>query len=122
MGAGRRRRPARRGDQALERISVIARGEADGTLYAGGSPGVLLESHDGGASWQINAGLWKQPWRVQWQPGGGGLCLHSIWTWPGDRDRLAVAVSAAGMRLTEEGGRTWRRGNERLNPGYLPAL
>jgi photosystem II stability/assembly factor-like uncharacterized protein len=108
------------GDQALERIWVIARGEADGTLYAGGDPGVLFESHDGGASWGINAGLWEQPSRPHWQPGGGGLCLHSICTWPGDPAKLAVAVSAAGMWLTEDGGRTWRRGNEGLNPRYLP--
>jgi len=108
------------GDQALERIWVIARGEADGTLYAGGDPGVLFESHDGGASWEINAGLWEQPSRAHWQPGGGGLCLHSICTWPGDPGKLAVAVSAAGIWLTEDGGRTWRRGNEGLNPRYLP--
>ncbi len=108
------------GEQALERIWVIAPGEADGVLYAGGDPGVLFESHDAGASWTINAGLWDQPSRPHWQPGGGGLCLHSICTWPGDPDRIAVAVSAAGMWLTEDRGRTWRRGNEGLNPGYLP--
>ena len=108
------------GDQALERIWVIAGGETEGTLYAGGDPGVLFESHDGGASWEINAGLWEQPSRPHWQPGGGGLCLHSICTWPGDPDRLAVAVSAAGMWLTEDGGRSWRRGNSGLNPRYLP--
>jgi hypothetical protein len=104
------------GDQALERIWVIALGETDGTLYAGGDPGVLFESHNGGASWELNAGLWEEPSRAQWQPGGGGLCLHSICTWPGEPGRLAVAVSAAGMWLTEDGGRTWRRGNEWLNP------
>jgi hypothetical protein len=108
------------GDQALERIWVIACGEADGTLYAGGDPGVLFESRDGGSTWEINAGLWEQPSRPRWQPGGGGLCLHSISTWPGDPSRLAVAVSAAGMWLTEDGGRTWRRGNAGLNPRYLP--
>jgi photosystem II stability/assembly factor-like uncharacterized protein len=108
------------GDRALERIWVIARGEADRTLYAGGDPGVLFESHDGGACWEMNAGLWEQPSRSHWQPGGGGLCLHSICTWPGDPDKLAVAVSAAGMWLTEDGGRTWRRGNAGLNPRYLP--
>jgi photosystem II stability/assembly factor-like uncharacterized protein len=108
------------GEQALERIWVIAPGEGDGALYAGGDPGVLFESHDGGATWELNAGLWEQPSRPQWQPGGGGLCLHSISTWPGDPDRLAVAISAAGMWLTEDGGRTWRRGNEGLNPRYLP--
>ena len=85
------------GDRTLERIWVIARGEADGTLYAGGDPGVLFESHDGGASWEINAGLWEQPSHPHWQPGGGGLCLHSICTWPGDPDKLAVAVSAVGL-------------------------
>jgi photosystem II stability/assembly factor-like uncharacterized protein len=108
------------GDQALERIWVISPGEADGMLYAGGDPGVLFESHDGGASWEINSGLWEQPSRPQWQPGGGGLCLHSICTWPGEPDKLAVAVSAAGMWLTEDAGRTWRRGNGGLSPRYLP--
>jgi photosystem II stability/assembly factor-like uncharacterized protein len=108
------------GEKALERIWVIARGEADGSLYAGADPGVLFESHDGGASWELNAGLWDQPSRPHWQPGGGGLCLHSICTWPGDPDRLAVAISAAGMWLTEDRGRTWARGNVGLNPAYLP--
>ena len=109
------------GEQALERIWVIVAGEGDGILYAGGDPGVLFESHDGGASWKVNAGLWGQPSRPHWQPGGGGLCVHSICTWPGDPDRLAIAVSAAGMWLTEDGGRTWRRGNAGLHPRYLPA-
>ena len=100
---------------------MIARGEARrDTLYAGGDPGVLFESHDGGASWEINAGLWEQPSRPQWQPGGGGLCLHSICTWPGDPDKLAVAVSAAGMWLTEDGGRSWRRGNAASTRGTCP--
>jgi photosystem II stability/assembly factor-like uncharacterized protein len=108
------------GDQALEKIWVIAWGEEDGLVYAGGDPGVLFESRDGGATWELNAGLWDQPSRPEWQPGGGGLCLHSIATWPGNPDRLAVAISAAGMWLTEDGGRTWRRGNRGLNPRYMP--
>jgi len=108
------------GDQALERIWVMAPGEAPGTIYMGADPGVLFESHDGGANWEINAGLWNQPSRPDWQPGGGGLCLHSISTWPGDPNRLAVAVSAAGIWLTEDGGRSWRRGNRGLGARYLP--
>jgi photosystem II stability/assembly factor-like uncharacterized protein len=108
------------GEQALERIWVIACGEEDGLLYAGGDPGVLFESRDGGATWEINAALWEEPTRPQWQPGGGGLCLHSISTWPGDPNRLAIAISAAGMWLTDDGGRSWRRGNEGINPSYLP--
>ena len=55
-----------------------------------------------------------------WQPGGGGLCLHSIVPWPGDPSRLLVAVSAAGVWLTDDGGRSWRRGNRGLAARYEP--
>jgi photosystem II stability/assembly factor-like uncharacterized protein len=108
------------GEQALERVWVIAAGEADGALYAGGDPGVLFESRDGGASWEVNRGLWEHPARAAWQPGGGGLCLHSIATWPGDPERLAVGVSAAGVWLSDDGGATWRPGNEGLVARYVP--
>src|SRR4029078_4436609 len=84
------------GDAALERIWVIVAGEADGTLYAGGDPGVLFESRDGGATWDLLRSLWEHPTRPDWQPGGGGLCLHSIVPWPGDPDRLARALSPGG--------------------------
>jgi photosystem II stability/assembly factor-like uncharacterized protein len=102
------------GDTALERIWTIVAGEADGTLYAGGDPGVLFESRDGGASWELNRGLWEHPTREFWQPGAGGLCLHSIATWPGEPDRLTVAISAGGVWLSDDGGATWRSGNEGL--------
>ncbi len=109
------------GEQALERIWVIAAGAGDDApLYAGGDPGVLFESRDGGASWQLNEALWEEQARGRWQPGGGGLCLHSIVPWPGEPDRLAVAVSAAGVWLTEDGGGSWRRGNRGLVAGYVP--
>ena len=108
------------GDAALERIWTIAAGEADGVVYAGGDPGVLFESRDGGQSFELNRGLWEHESRPRWQPGGGGLCLHSISTWPGEPDRLAVAISAAGVWLTEDGGESWRNGNEGLAANYLP--
>jgi hypothetical protein len=108
------------GDAALERIWTIVPGEEPGTLYAGGDPGVLFESRDGGASWELNRGLWEHPARKLWQPGGAGLCLHSIATWPGDPDRLAVGISAAGVWLSDDRGATWRAGNDGLNPRYLP--
>jgi hypothetical protein len=110
----------RGGDAALERIWVIVTGEADGTLYAGGDPGTLFESRDGGASWELNRGLWEHPTRDAWQPGAGGLCLHSIATWPGEPDRLAIAISAAGVWLTDDGGASWRSGNEGIVAPYLP--
>ena len=81
---------------------------------------MLFESRDGGASFELNRALWEHPTRAKWQPGAGGLCLHSIETWPGEPDRLAMAISAAGVWLTDDGGATWRRGNEGLVARYLP--
>jgi hypothetical protein len=108
------------GDAALERVWVIVPGEADGTVYAGGDPGTLLESRDGGATFSLNRGLWEHPSRPKWQPGAGGLCLHSIATWPGDPDRLAIGISAAGVWLTDDGGASWHSGNEGIVARYLP--
>jgi photosystem II stability/assembly factor-like uncharacterized protein len=109
-----------RSEVALERIWVMALGEADGVVYAGGDPGVLFESRDGGVSFTLNRGLYEHPSRPHWQPGAGGLCLHSIVPWPGDPDRLAIGVSAGGVWLTDDGGESWRSGNTGIVPRYLP--
>jgi hypothetical protein len=107
------------GDLALERVWTIVAG-SDGALHAGGDPGVLFTSRDGGATWELNRALWEHPSRPRWQPGGGGLCLHSISPWPGAPERLAVGISAAGVWLTDDGGATWRSGNAGLVARYLP--
>jgi photosystem II stability/assembly factor-like uncharacterized protein len=99
---------------------VIEPGEEEGVVFAGGDPGVLFRSGDGGESFQLNEALWTHPTRPGWQPGGGGLCLHSIVTWPGDPDRLAVGISAAGVWLTDDGGESWSQGNSGLSARYLP--
>jgi len=108
------------GDAALVRIWVIVAGDGERTLYAGGDPGVLFHSHDAGATWELNRALWTHPTRPSWQPGGGGLCQHSIVPWLGDPDRLALGISAVGVWLIEDAGATWRRGNKGLVPRYLP--
>jgi photosystem II stability/assembly factor-like uncharacterized protein len=108
------------GDEALVRIWVLVPGEEPGTIYAGGDPGVLFESRDGGATFAVNRALLDQPTRPRWQPGAGGLCLHSIVPWPGEPDRLAIAISAAGVWLTDDRGKSWRRGNEGIVARYLP--
>ena len=107
-------------DAALVRVWTIVAGAGDGKLYAGGDPGVLLESGDGGESWTINQALWNEPSRPDWTPGGGGLCIHSIVPWPGDPERLALGISAAGVWLTDDGGASWRRGNAGLSARYVP--
>jgi hypothetical protein len=108
------------GELALKRIWVIEPGEADGQIFAGGDPGVLFESRDGGETFELNDALFNEPTRRGWQPGGGGLCLHSIVTWPGQPDRLAIGISAAGVWLTDDAGKSWRQGNKGLVARYVP--
>ena len=108
------------GQAALKRMWVITPGEADGLVYAGGDPGVLFESRDDGESWTLNQALWEHPTRPRWRQDSGGLSVHSIAPWPGDPQRLALAISAAGVWLTEDGGATWSQGNVGIVPAYLP--
>jgi molybdopterin converting factor small subunit/photosystem II stability/assembly factor-like uncharacterized protein len=107
-------------ESSVDRIWTITKGIEDGVLFAGVAPAALFRSADNGESWELNQGLWNEPSRPKWQPGAGGLCLHSICTWPEDPSRLAVAISAAGVWLSEDGGATWRRGVKGLVPRYLP--
>ena len=107
-------------EKSVERIWVIVPGAADGQLYAGGDPGPLFESRDGGASWELNRGLWDHPTRGDWSPGNGGLCLHTIAPWPGDPSKLLVAISAVGVWLSDDGGASWRHSNDGIEPDYIP--
>ena len=108
------------GDTSLARLWVIVPGVGDGELYAGGDPGPLFKSTDGGLTWALNRGLWEHPSRGEWQPGNGGLCLHTIVPWPGDPKRLLVAISAVGVWLTEDGGESWRVANDGIVLRYMP--
>jgi photosystem II stability/assembly factor-like uncharacterized protein len=108
------------GTDALRRVWVIVAGEEPGLVYAGGDPGVLFQSRDDGETWELNRALWEHPTRPRWRRDSGGLSVHSIAPWPGDRQRLALAISAAGVWLTEDGGETWAHGNEGIVADYLP--
>jgi photosystem II stability/assembly factor-like uncharacterized protein len=107
-------------DSAVKRTWVIQPGEKDGQLFAGVAPAALFESTDGGRSWELNRALWDQPSRPDWPAGAGGLCLHSVATWPGDPDRIAIGISAVGVWLTEDGGKSWRNSSGGLIPRYNP--
>ena len=109
-------------DAALARIWQLAPGPADepDVVYAGVEPAALFRSEDGGSHFSLVEGLWNHPHRPEWQPGGGGLCLHTVLLHPDDPDRLLVAISAAGVYLTDDGGKTWRAGNRGIVAGFFP--
>ena len=81
-------------------------------VYAGVEPHALFRSDDGGQSFSLVEGLWNHPHRPSWIPGGGGACLHTVLPHPTDPDDLLVAMSAAGVYRTRDGGASWRPANE----------
>jgi hypothetical protein len=106
----------------LQRIWQIEPGRAaePDTLYCGVEPAALFESRDGGESWSLVRGLFDHPHRPQWQPGGGGLCLHTIVPHPTDPARLLVAISTGGVYRTDDGGATWAPRNQGVRAQFLP--
>jgi len=87
------------------------------TVYAGVEDAALFRSNDGGRSWQELPGLRSAKGHL-WQPGAGGMCLHTILQDPRNPDRLFVAISAAGAFRTDDGGRTWKPINNGLKSAY----
>src|SRR4051812_10374406 len=90
------------------------------TVYAGAEDAALFRTSDGGKTWQELPGLRKAKGHL-WQPGAGGMCLHTIVQDPNDANRLFVAISAAGAFRTDDGGVTWQPINRGLiSPYELP--
>ena len=89
-------------------------------IYAGVEPAGLFKSTDGGATWQHVEGLRQHPTTPDWQPGNGGLCLHSIVPHPTDADRLWVGISAVGAFETVDGGKTWETRNKGVRADFYP--
>jgi hypothetical protein len=90
------------------------------TVYAGIQDAALFRSTDGGQSWEELAGLRRHDSASSWQPGAGGMCLHTILIDPRNRDRMYTAISAAGAFRTDDGGTTWRPINRGLRSEGLP--
>lgn len=90
------------------------------TVYAGVEDAALFRSTNGGQSWQELAGLRGHGTGAQWQPGAGGMCLHTIILDPRNRDRIITAISAAGAFRTDDGGTTWKPINKGLHSQYIP--
>jgi len=90
------------------------------TVYAGVEDAALFRSTDGGQTWHELAGLRGHGTGAQWQPGAGGMCLHSIILDPKNRERIFIAISAAGAFRTDDGGATWKPINKGLHSQYIP--
>jgi photosystem II stability/assembly factor-like uncharacterized protein len=90
------------------------------TLYCGVEPAALFASRDAGETWSLVDGLWNHPHRPRWQPGGGGLCLHTIVLDPERPGRIRIAISTGGTYVTDDGGGTWRASNSGVRAVFLP--
>lgn len=93
--------------------------EAD-TIYAGVEDAALFRSTDGGESWQELSGLREHTTGSSWQPGAGGLCLHTIMLDKQHPGRIYTAISAAGAFRTDDGGEEWKPINQGLRSEYIP--
>jgi hypothetical protein len=96
------------------------RPEEPGVVYAGAQPASLFVSKDRGETWAINESLYDHPQRGQFNPGAGGLCLHTIVLDPAHPQRMYVAISAGGCYRTDDGGLTWTARNKGVRAGYNP--
>lgn len=92
----------------------------DGAILAGVEPAGLFRSTDGGATWSHVEGLTNHPTRPTWQPGAGGLILHSIVPHPTDPARTWVGISAVGVFETRDGGATWEPRNRGVRADFYP--
>lgn len=94
---------------------------ADGkTLYAGVEPAGLFRSTDRGETWTHVAGLREHPSRPEWQPGAGGLILHSIALDPRNPEHMWVGISSVGTFETTDGGTTWQTRNKGVRADFYP--
>ena len=110
------------GDRTLSRVWHVEPGRADepGVVYLGVEPAAMLKSYDSGDTWSEVVGLTNHETRESWQPGLGGLCLHSMVLDPDQGDRMWVGISAVGVLGTEDGGETWETMNRGVRADFLP--
>jgi photosystem II stability/assembly factor-like uncharacterized protein len=89
-------------------------------VYAGVEDAALFRTVDGGQSWEELPGLREHGSGPHWQPGAGGMCLHTVILDPRDADRIVIAISAAGAFRTDDGAKTWKPINKGLRSEMLP--
>jgi hypothetical protein len=103
--------------RALANIWSLEAGYDKKDLLCGVEPASLFRSSDGGDSWEMVPGISNHEHARKWQPGGGGLCMHTILR---DGNRLHLGISTGGHYLSEDGGQTFMAANQGIGAGFAP--
>lgn len=109
-------------DSSLERVWQLhpAGPAAPDVVYAGTEPAALFRSEDRGETFELVRPLWEHPTREKWVPGGGGEAMHTVVTDPRSANAVTVAVSAAGVFRSLDGGASWAPSNSGVQAVFLP--
>jgi hypothetical protein len=103
--------------RALANIWSLEAGDSKKDLWCGVEPASLFRSSDGGDSWEMVPGISNHAHARKWQPGNGGLCMHTILR---DGDRVHLGISTGGHYLSEDGGATFTASNQGVGAGFVP--
>jgi photosystem II stability/assembly factor-like uncharacterized protein len=103
--------------RALANIWSLQAGDGKNDLWCGVEPASLFRSGDGGDSWEMVPGISNHAHARKWQPGNGGLCLHTILR---DGDRMHLGISTGGHYLSEDGGTSFAASNQGVGAGFAP--
>jgi hypothetical protein len=103
--------------RALANIWSLEPGSSKKEIWCGVEPASLFRSEDGGDSWEMVESLSNHAHARKWEPGGGGLCLHTILR---DGDRIHIGISTGGHYLSEDGGKKFKAANKGIGAGFVP--
>ena len=108
---------AKKDGRAMVNIWSLEAGDNKRDLWCGVEPASLFRSSDGGNSWELIAGISNHKHARQWEPGNGGLCMHTILR---DGNRVHLGISTGGHYMSEDGGNTFSAANDGVGAGFMP--
>ncbi len=103
--------------RALINIWSLEAGDDKKDLWCGVEPASLFRSRDAGDSWEMVESISNHEHARKWQPGNGGLCMHTILR---DGNRVHLGISTGGHYVSEDGGKTFEASNKGIGAGFMP--
>jgi hypothetical protein len=103
--------------RALANVWALETGPRKNEIWAGVEPAALFRSPDGGDTWEMMPGISNHPHARKWQPGAGGMCMHTIVR---DGQRVHLGISTGGHYISEDGGETFAPSNTGVGVGFAP--